>query len=129
MAPVTVPIAVWIRRAQLRWLGHLVRREDDYPPKCILFAHYMQPVGRRTRGRPPSTQQQNLECLIRELDRPGGVIRRVVDCATQFGVKFQDLSSGDLIVGGGRRVNWAQLAMNRVLWSRVVELGAMLGHT
>jgi hypothetical protein len=67
--------------------------------------------------------------LIRELDRPRGVIQRVVGCATQFGIKFQDLSSGDLIVSGGRRVSWAQVAMNRLLWSRVVELGAVLGHT
>ena len=129
MEPVTAPIAVWIRRAQLRWLGHLVRREDDYPPKCVMFAHYMQPAGRRPRGRPPSTQQQNLESLIQELDRPQGVIRRVVGYAAQFGVMFQDLNSGVLIVDGGRHVSWAQVAMNRVLWSRVVELGAVLSRT
>ena len=126
MAPATVPIAVWIRRAQLRWLGHLVRRADDYPPKCVLFAHYMHHAGRRPRGRPPACQQQNLDRLMKELERPGGAIHRVVDVALKFGVIFKDLQGRTL--QHRRQISWANVAMNRVLWSRVVELGAMLSQ-
>lgn len=124
MEPTTVPIAVWVRRAQLRWLGHLVRRENDYPPKCVMFAHYMHPMSQRPRGRPATYQQQNLDKLIRELDP---VIRHVASTATKFGVVFYDLETGAPL-GRRHQVGWAHVAMNRTLWSRVVELGAMLGR-
>ena len=126
MAPATVPIVVWIRRAQLRWLGHLARREDDYPPKCVLFSHHMLHAGRRPRGRPPASQQQNLNDFVKELMRPGGAIHHVVDVALKFGVLFKDLQGRTL--QHRRQISWANVAMNRVLWSRVVELGAILNR-
>ena len=50
MAPTTTPIIVWIRRAQLRWIGHLIRWEGPYAPKLMLFAHTLHsdlPLGRQ----------------------------------------------------------------------------------
>jgi imidazoleglycerol phosphate dehydratase HisB len=62
---------------------------------------------------------------MKELERPGGAIHHVVDVALKFGVVFKDLQGRTLQFR--RQISWANVAMNRTLWSCVVELGAMLG--
>jgi hypothetical protein len=63
---------------------------------------------------------------LKELACPGGAVHHVVGVALKFGVIFKDLQGKTL--EHRRQISWANVAMNRVLWSRVVELGAMLGQ-
>ena len=125
MAPTTEPLRVWIRRAQLRWIGHLVRREGPYPPKLMLFAHAIrhgQPHARQA-GRPPMSYLEQMHNMISFLSRPGGALHRVIEVSQHFGVLFQGTAGSFL--HGRHRIDWVHVAMNRVLWSCVVSLGAM----
>ena len=125
MAPATTPIIVWIRRAQLRWIGHLIRREGPYAPKLMLFAHTLLsdlPLGRQP-GRPPMSFLEQMYSMISKLSRPGGALDRVIHVAREFGVPFQDMDGN--YMPARHHAAWVQVAMNRVLWSRVVSLGAM----
>ena len=63
---------------------------------------------------------------MKKLMRPGGAIHHVVSVALKFGVIFKDRQGRSL--EHRRQISWADVAMNRVLWSHVVELGAMLNH-
>ena len=131
MAPTTEPVGVWVRRAQLRWIGHLARREGSYAPKLMLFAHSIhcdhQPD--RRAGRPPMSFLEQLHSIISSLSRPGGpqsppgALRRVIEVAQRFGVMFKGLDSS--YMSSRQRIDWVHVALNRVLWSRVVSLGAM----
>lgn len=125
MAPATEPCQVWIRRAQLRWIGHLARREGCYPPKLMLFAHSIrcdqQPA--RSAGRPPMSFLEQMHSMISSLSRPGGALDRVIRVSQQFGVLFKD-PAGNYMHGRHHRIDWVHIALNRVLWSCVVSLGA-----
>ena len=126
IAPTTEPVRVWIRRAQLRWIGHLVRREGCYAPKLMLFAHAIQCDQQHARlaGRPPMSYLEQMHNVISSLSRPGGVLNRVIRVSQQFGVLFKDLD-GNYLSGRHHRIDWVHVALNRVLWSCVVSLGAM----
>ena len=121
MAPATEPIRVWVRRAQLRWIGQLVRREGPHPPKLMLFAHaiHHDQLHARHAGRPPLSYLEQMHSMISNLSRPGGALHRVIEVAQRFGVLFQDTAGNYL--PGRHRIDWVHVAMNRVLWSCVVS--------
>ncbi len=103
----------------------MVRREGLYPPKLMLFAHAMchsQPQARLA-GRPPMSYLEQMHNMISKLSRPGGALHRVIEVAQHFGVLFQDAAGN--YMHGRHRIDWVHVAMNRVLWSCVVSLGAM----
>ena len=118
-------VRVWIRRAQLRWIGHLVRREGPYPPKLMLFAHSIRhdlPINRHP-GRPPMSYLEQMQSILSKLSGPSGALTRVISTARQFGVLFKDMDGN--YMSDRHRIDWMHVALNRVLWSRVVSLGAM----
>ena len=123
--PVTEPIQVWVRRAQLRWVGHLVRRDALYPPSLTLFAHAIRldcPL-RRHAGRPPMSFLEQHFNMISRLSRRDGALDRVIRMAQHFGVMFRDIDGSFL--PDRHRIDWHHVALNRVLWSCVFSLGAM----
>ena len=125
MAPATEPVRVWLRRAQLRWIGHLVRREGSYAPKIMLFAHAIRQAEQPARlaGRPPMSYLEQMHNMIRRLSRPGGALDRVIQVSRQFGVQFTGLAGNSL--PDRHCIDWTHVAMNRVLWACVVSMGAM----
>ena len=53
-----------VRQASLRWLGHVVRKEDD---DCVKQAWRFEVEGRRGRGRPRLIWKGMMENLCRGL--------------------------------------------------------------
>ena len=53
-----------VRQGSLRWLGHVVRKEND---DCVKQAWRFEIAGRRGRGRPRLTWKGMMENLCREL--------------------------------------------------------------
>jgi hypothetical protein len=99
----TYPIAAWLRRFHLRWIGHLARRDDDYYPKQMLFAHYVAPKVTRQPGRPLASFTDRMHALVQKMQPH-------IHAAAQGSAQ--------------RRVDWYALAQDRVRWSGVVK-GAM----
>lgn len=114
MAPCTRPIAAWIRKSQLRWVGHLARREDSYLPKQMLFAHHVWPMASRPSGRPPACFPASISSMISSIQGP--VINPIIQKALEGGVEFRDRNG--VIT---RRPSWYDLAQNRCVWSVIVE--------
>ena len=108
----TQPVAYWVEKFQLCWVGHLARREDDYLPKQLLFADRVWPLGPRPQGRPPSSFCDVIHGLLLS-DRFQAALRQAVSARRSAGLLLP------------RNMTWFQAAQDKALWLAIIQ--AMLG--